>query len=148
MKSVQEKIRSAKHDFMAYRNGIVADTLRSVGVPHKVIFGLQLPQITAIASRLKSEVDEDEAEILADAFWEDSEVRESRLLATRMYPANRLTEEKALEMCRSIRSAEEADILAFALLRHSGKLDDIAAALGEPSDALQRAMKAAVERFR
>ena len=31
------------------RNGIVADTLRKAGSPYRIIFGLNLPQISEIA---------------------------------------------------------------------------------------------------
>ena len=45
-------LQSIKKDFFVFRNGIVADTLRKAGMPHKVIFGLQIPQIAAIAKDL------------------------------------------------------------------------------------------------
>ena len=39
-------LKEIKHQFMAFRNGIVADALRKAGYDYKVIFGLQLPQLT------------------------------------------------------------------------------------------------------
>ena len=35
-----------KRRFFAMRNGIVADTIRKAGLQDKMIFGLNLPQIT------------------------------------------------------------------------------------------------------
>ena len=38
-----------KRRFFAMRNGIIADTLRKAGLDYRMIFGLNLPQITDIA---------------------------------------------------------------------------------------------------
>ena len=42
---INDSIKQIKHNFMAYRNGIVSDTLRKAGMPYNIIFGTQLPQI-------------------------------------------------------------------------------------------------------
>lgn len=108
---INEEIRGIKHQFMAYRNGIVADTLRSAGTPHKIIFGLQLPQIAEISRNVIHSKE------LSEALWNDTAVRESRLLACRVYPVEEMDYEKALEMAISVMNREEADILSFFLLR-------------------------------
>lgn len=97
---------------MAYRNGVIADTLRQAGWPHKVIFGLNLPQITEIARSLKAP-DTD----LALELWADREVRESRLLAPFLLPHD-FPLERVLELCANIRTHEEADLLAFRHIRY------------------------------
>ena len=66
---------------MTYRNGIIADTLRSAGWTHSVIFGLNLPQITDIA-RQQPAPDVD----LALELWNDRNVRESRLITPFLLP--------------------------------------------------------------
>ena len=43
-------LQQIKSRFMAMRNGIVADALRKGGMPHKVIFGLNVPQLSEIAT--------------------------------------------------------------------------------------------------
>lgn len=96
---------------MAYRNGIVSDTLRKAGMPYNIIFGLQLPQIAAIAREYGA------SDELADSLWKDSGVRESRLLACYLYDAENMTQEKALNIASTVQTAEEADILCFRLLR-------------------------------
>lgn len=107
----QEYIRHIKHEFMAYRNGIVAETLRKAGMGYKVIFGLQLPQLSSIARSVQK------SSVLADSLWGDSEVRESRLLATMLFPEDEVSIEKAIGLARSVQTIEEADILCFKLLR-------------------------------
>ena len=79
-------MQEIKKLFMAYRNGIVADTLRSAGMNcYSVIFGLNLPQLSAIARQITETHDRDAFVSLADALWADKAVRESRLLALHLY---------------------------------------------------------------
>lgn len=104
-------LQSIKKDFFVFRNGIVADTLRKAGMPHKVIFGLQIPQIAAIAKALTPSSE------LAEALWNDSEVRESRILATYLFPVDEMSLEKAIWLLGSVRTQEESDMLAFRLLK-------------------------------
>ena len=104
-------LQSIKKEFFVFRNGIVADTLRKAGMPHKVIFGLQIPQIAAIAKDLTPSSE------LAEALWNDSEVRESRILATYLFPVDETSLEKATWLLGSVRTPEESDMLAFRLLK-------------------------------
>lgn len=105
-------LKEVKKEFLSFRNGIVADALRKGGIPHKYIFGLQLPQIREIAAR----AGEDSG--LARTLWEDSDCRESRLLAPFLFKQEELAEEEALVMIQETRCQEELDILVFGLMRH------------------------------
>ncbi len=118
-------LQPIKHEFMAYRNGIVADTLRKAGYPQSVIFGLNLPQLTEIARRVKERAAPDELSATARELWSDKNVRESRLLAAYLLdPAMPLY---AIEtICADVQTPEEADILVFRWLRHSPHAADIA----------------------
>lgn len=106
-------IQEIKRRFFAMRNGIVADTLRKAGLPHKMIFGLQLPQLSEIAREAGP------SRPLARELWMDADVRESRLLAPYIFPPEELSLDEAAEMAASLRSREEADILAWRLLARS-----------------------------
>ena len=83
-------IKEVKKEFFAFRNGIVADALRKAGMPYKVIFGLQVPQLAQIARGLEPSME------IADKLWADKEVRESRLLAAYLFPLHQICEEKAI----------------------------------------------------
>ncbi len=123
-----ETIKSIKHQFMVYRNGIVADTLRNSGMPYHIIFGLQLPQLSQIARSVNPSLS------LANDLWADSKVRESRLLACYLFPKEEITMEQALDLARSVQTTEEADILCFRLLRYLPFAEQLVAAIPVDTD--------------
>lgn len=102
-----------KRRLFAMRNGVVADTLRRAGCPHRIIFGLNLPQLTEIAAEIEP------SEELSEQLRADTALRESALLAPMLYPIDRLTYEKAREMALTAVWHEDADILCFKLLRNA-----------------------------
>lgn len=98
---------------MAYRNGIVADTLRAAGMDcYNIIFGLNVPQLAHVAGTQLKIME------LAETLWEDRKVRESRLLAAYLFPPDEIDEEYAMKLLNDVQTQEEADMLAFRLLRH------------------------------
>lgn len=107
---MNETIRQIKQQFFAFRNGILADALRKQN-SYEIIFGLQIPQIAEISRSLTPSLE------LAQALWNDSKVRESRLLATYLFPVDEVDPEKALLLSSQVNSVEEADMLAFRLLK-------------------------------
>lgn len=123
--NTDERIKKIKEEFFRYRNGIVADTLRKAGYPHKVIFGLGLPQIAGIARPIGQDTG------LAEVLWNDKDVRESRILSTYLFCAEDIPEERVLSLCGQTRTQEEADMLAFRLLKHMRNPDAILGRLKE-----------------
>ncbi|MDE6009260.1 MAG: DNA alkylation repair protein [Muribaculaceae bacterium] len=132
-------IKEIKHQFMAFRNGIVADSLRHAGYPHSIIFGLQLPQIGEIARGIQPEMS------FADELWQDENVRESRLLACYLFPQEEITADKAVSLALSVNTQEEADILTFRLLRKLPFAEELRKALSG-KDMSSPVLKA-LERF-
>lgn len=116
-----------KQAFFAGRNGITADALRKGGIPHSVIYGLNVPQLAAIAAQVGVDPG------LGAELWNDRNVRESRLLALWLIPREEMTPEQALSMATDVKSREEADMLAFRILRHLPYSRDLAAELSELS---------------
>lgn len=106
------EIQNIKRKFFALRNGVIADTMRRAGDPHRIIFGLTLPQLKEVSESIG--VDSG----IADVLWENKTTRESRLLAPMLYERNTLSLEKAREMIEGVMCVEEADILCHRLLRH------------------------------
>lgn len=64
-------IKEIRQQFYTFRNGIIADTLRKAGDPHRIIFGLNLPQITDIARLIGLDAS------LARELWADTSCREA-----------------------------------------------------------------------
>ena len=114
---------------MAFRNGIVSDTLRQAGMPYHVIFGLQLPQLAEIARSFGPDLS------LARSLWDDMNVRESRLLACYLFPKEEVSQELALSLAESVRTPEEADILCFRLLRYLPFASPLADTLSASQDS-------------
>lgn len=117
------RMQTLKRRLYAMRNGVVADTLRRAGCPHRIIFGLNLPQLNEIAAEYGHDAG------LAEELRADTALRESVLLAPMLYPVESLTEEKAREMAAGVMWHEDADILCFKLLRHAPFAAKLAAEL-------------------
>lgn len=129
--------------FYTYRNGVVADALKKAGDPHVMIFGLQLPQLGAIAKELlalleddgRSELAEHDRISLARQLWSERDCRESRLLAAYLFDPARLSLDEASGLLRECQTHEEVDILVFRALRHTPHL---ALLLEKEEDAYRR----------
>ena len=101
-----------KKEFFAYRNGIVADTLRRMGDPHQFIMGCQLVDVMNIASRIEQSAD------IACELWSDRKHRECRMIAPMLYPTHLMNCETALEWALDVECNEIADVLCHRLLRN------------------------------
>ncbi len=123
----EDRIKEIRREFFAFRNGIVADTLRKAGDPHVMVMGCLLTDLTDIARRTREAIgDDDEALIaLARALWEDDKSRECRLTAPMLYPAPLMTHDTALQWCAAVETAEVADNLCHKLLRHRPDADTL-----------------------
>lgn len=105
-------LRNIKQQFYVYRNGMMAESLRTSGNPCKVIFGLNIPQIAEIARSIKATHEQ------ALTLWNDKEVRESRIIATYLFKADAISKIEAIKLIEDVRTPEEADMLSFRLLKH------------------------------
>lgn len=108
---MNSSLKDIKHQFFTYRNGIIADTLRPLMPCYNVIFGLQVPQLAAIAR------DTEKDRKLAQELWADRGVRESRLLAPYLFSTETMSEDDALALALDVQTQEEADMLAFRFLK-------------------------------
>lgn len=121
-----------KRRLYAMRNGIVADSMRHAGCPYRLIFGLNLPQLTEIAAVTGKSAE------MAESLWNDSDLRESALIAPMIYPVEALTPEKALEIARKSRWVEDADIISHRLLSRTPFAAETAETLAADPDRLMR----------
>lgn len=100
-----------KRRFFAMRNGAIADSLRRLGAPYRIIFGLNLPQITEIAAEFPHTPD------LARALWANKTTRESMLLAPMLFPPEAMTPDEAARWIQEAPTPEIIDVLCLKLLR-------------------------------
>ncbi len=117
--SSHEIARQIRHDFFVFRNGMLADSLRETGDTHKLIFGLNIPQIADIAKRYEKNIS------VATELWESSETRECRLIAPMLYPIDEFTEETAKKWISQVENIEIADNLCHKLLRYTSFSDSL-----------------------
>ena len=146
MTDIKDTLTLIRKRFFALRNGLLADTLRKGGLEQKYIFGLQLPQIKETAASFRPESPE-EAALLSRVLWSDRECREARLLACHMMPAQFMTPEETCKWANDVATREEADILAFRLIRYAEGAEETAEALSKSTDPLKRYTATAIRRF-
>ena len=106
------KMQEVKHRLYAMRNGAVADYMRRMGAPYRIIFGVNLPHLSEIASETAP------SQELARQLWANSSTRESMLLAPMIFPREEMDLNTAREWATSAPTAEVADILCMKLLKH------------------------------
>lgn len=108
---MSNQIPEIKKDFFAFRNGIVADSLRKLYPASKMIYGLTVPQFLEMSKKYPKSLD------LGLALWNNNSSREDRLFALYLIPPSELKEESAISMINDVESVEQAEFLAFKLLR-------------------------------
>lgn len=95
--------------FRQLRNGEVVDNLAIQGIKYRLAWGLESYRLREIANEHEPSVE------LAEALWEES-ARESKMLATRLYPIDQMTIDKALAWISVIEYTEIADQICMNLL--------------------------------
>ena len=105
------EMQRLKRRLFAMRNGIVADALRKGGCPFRIIFGVNLPQLSEIAADCGASPE------LAEKLWANTTTRESMLIAPMLMPVEVMDEERVSCWVGSVPSVEVADVLCHRLLK-------------------------------
>lgn len=105
------EIKDIKKYFFAHRNGITADVLRRAGSGFTMIFGVDVPALSALAREIGHDRE------LARQLWDDRAVRESHLLAPWLMDAASMTMEECMALALSVCDSEDALMLAFRVLK-------------------------------
>ena len=113
-----EIIKSIKNEFRLGMNGVISTSMRNKGMDYKIIFGLSLPQLRNIAE--KYSFNKEVAEIL----WNE-DIRESKLLATMIYPYEEMNIEVAKLWINDICFTEVADISTMFLFSKLSYADEL-----------------------
>lgn len=106
------KFRDIKKDFFSLRNGVIAEALKKLYPGKTIIFGLNVPQFMELRKKYPSDLD------LGLKLWHDKGCRESRLFSLYIIPFDEIDMPTAIQMVLDVQSSEEAEFLAFRILRH------------------------------
>lgn len=106
-------LRDIKAELRSAMNGIAAARIRESGMGYKLVFGVELPRLQAIAADFQPDTR------LAQALWHE-DIRECKLLATMLYPTEAFTADLADIWTDSLHmeQAEVAQLLVMNLLAH------------------------------
>ena len=115
---VKERIKEIKRSFRQMMDGAVAQSMRDKGVNYKLNWGATLPRLREMADELREDfASEEELYHLSIALWKE-DVRECKILATMLMPADKMLPEVVDIWMEQIPSQEIAEQAAFQLWQH------------------------------
>ena len=109
--TVPSKIKEIKQSFRQVMDGSIAQSMRDKGLNYHLNWGATLPRLKAKAEELGTDYD------LAIALWKEN-VRECKILATMLMPADKILPEVVDIWMEQIPSQEIAEQAAFNLFQH------------------------------
>lgn len=111
MDNVVNRVKEIKQSFRQMMDGAVAKSMRDKGLDYKLNWGATLPRLREMADELGKDYD------LAIALWKE-DVRECKILATMVMPADRMLSEVCDIWMEQLTSQEIAEQAAFNLWQH------------------------------
>ena len=106
---MEEIIRNIKKELRANMNGIASTQMRRGGMPHHVVWGIELPRLRNIAAEFTPD------RSLGQRLWSEN-VRESQLLGILLTPAQEFLPEVADIWVHEARTPEAVSLLAMELI--------------------------------
>ena len=111
MDDVRDKVKEIKQSFRQMMDGSIAQSMRDKGLNYHLNWGATLPRLQEMAKEFGPDYD------LAIALWKEN-VRECKILATMLMPANQILPEVVDIWMEQIPSQEIAEQVAFNLWQH------------------------------
>ena len=108
---VREKVKEIKQSFRQMMDGAVAKSMRDKGVDYKLNWGATLPRLREMADEIGKDYD------LAIALWKE-DVRECKILATLLMPADQMLPEVCDIWMEQMPSQEMAELTPFHLWQY------------------------------
>ena len=109
--TTSERVKDIKQSFRLVMDGAVSKSMRDKGVDYKLNWGVTLPRLYEMAAELGKDYD------LAIALWKEN-VRECKILATLIMPADVMLPEVCDIWMEQVTSQEIAEQAAFNLWQH------------------------------
>ena len=111
MMDFNSQVRQIKQSFRQMMDGAVAKSMREKGLDYKLNWGATLPRLREMADEIGQNYD------LAIALWKE-DVRECKILATMIMPANQMLPEVADIWMEQITTQELVEQAAFNLFQY------------------------------
>lgn len=109
--SIDERLKEIKRSFRLLMNGVASQSMREKGAEYHVNWGASFPMLKDMASGIGNDYE------LAQALWKEN-VRECKILATLVMPADKMTPENVDEWVEQTVSQEIVVMAAFNLYQH------------------------------
>ncbi len=109
--TTEEKVKEIKQSFRLLMNGVSSHSMREKGLDYHLNWGVSLPHLQEMASEYGKDYD------LAIALWKE-DIRECKILATLVMPAEQMPTEVAEIWMEQIRSQEMAEMCALYVFQY------------------------------
>ena len=119
MEDVKDKVKEIKQSFRQMMDGAVAQSMRDKGLNYHLNWGATLPRLKEMAEEIANsqQLIANSQYDLAIALWKEN-VRECKILATMLMPADQILPEVVDIWMEQIPSQEIAEQVAFNLWQH------------------------------
>ncbi|WP_455632990.1 DNA alkylation repair protein [Parabacteroides sp.] len=117
MERLQDEIREIRKELRLAMNGVISTSMREKGIVYKLNFGVPYPEIKGIARKHKPNGE------LAAALWKE-DIREFKILATFLQPAETLPLEEAKRWVKEIPYLEIAEHCCRNLFVHLPSMEN------------------------
>ena len=111
MNDINEQLKEIKRSFRLMMNGVAAQSMRDKGLEYHVNWGASVPMLKAKAKEIGKNRD------LAIALWKE-DVRECKILATMVMPADEMLPEIVDIWMEQTTSVEMAEMASFNLYQY------------------------------
>lgn len=117
--AINEQVRKIKQNFHLMMNGPASQSMREKGVDYRLNWGVPFMELRRMAKELGKDYD------LAIALWKE-EIRECKILATLVMPADQMPMEVAEIWMEQTHTQEMAEMQAFNLYQYVSYAPEIA----------------------
>ena len=111
MNDINEQLKEIKRSFRLMMNGVAAQSMRDKGLDYHVNWGASVPMLKVKAKEIGKNRD------LAIALWKE-DVRECKILATMVMPADEMLPEIVDIWMEQTNSVEMAEMASFNLYQY------------------------------
>lgn len=119
MTDIQQQVKDIKQSFRQMMDGAIAKSMRDKGADYKLNWGATIPRLRQMADEIRSASTLHETTLysLSIALWKE-DVRECKILATMLMPADEMLPEVVDIWMEQIPSQEVAEQVSFNVWQH------------------------------